>query len=438
MEKVHTHYDNLRVTRNAPVEVIRAAFRALAQKHHPDVNPSADSVRVMKLYNEAWAVLGDSIRRAEHDQWIREQERAAESARASATEHTFTAGSTRDTYSHDRPSPSSSKPSQTTQSGATTSHSAKAESSFSGTAAMRSAKVFITSLVQRFVGLFGKFASPFGRPKSFPLMVGASLLTVIILMTLVDYVTRVNGRLNSVSAPALTVAVPEKIVVVKLPNGVSVNFPEGMTPEAMSAAIVSKFPEFASPKSSDSKRAGTTFSFEEASKPRNIEPPAAVPDPWAVVSVTSNEKLSRPGNVEPHAFAPFAGTPDPVKPPVNRPMNGYIKGERQKFVNGLSSFTIDNNGGTQGAEVRLYRDGAQVRSLFVRVGSAFTAEGLAPGTYKMRYKTSIDGRPHVFQARDDFSLTQTETDAGTRFWPNNCNAVQGYRRQNENRRSAVG
>lgn len=29
---VHTHYDNLKVARNAPPEVVRAAFRALAQR----------------------------------------------------------------------------------------------------------------------------------------------------------------------------------------------------------------------------------------------------------------------------------------------------------------------------------------------------------------------------------------------------------------------
>ena len=38
MTKVRTHYDNLKVARNAPPEVIRAAYKALAQKYHPDRN----------------------------------------------------------------------------------------------------------------------------------------------------------------------------------------------------------------------------------------------------------------------------------------------------------------------------------------------------------------------------------------------------------------
>ena len=35
MPTIRTHYDNLKVARNAPPEVIRAAYRVLAQKYHP-------------------------------------------------------------------------------------------------------------------------------------------------------------------------------------------------------------------------------------------------------------------------------------------------------------------------------------------------------------------------------------------------------------------
>ncbi len=69
-EKLHTHYDNLKVAQNAPVEVIKAAYKALAQKHHPDRNPGEGSERVMKVLNESWDVLSDPIQRASHDAWI--------------------------------------------------------------------------------------------------------------------------------------------------------------------------------------------------------------------------------------------------------------------------------------------------------------------------------------------------------------------------------
>lgn len=75
MTQVHSHYENLRVARNAPPEVIRAAYRVLSQRHHPDVNPGdEDAVRVMTLLNIAYETLSDPSRRREHDHWIEEQE----------------------------------------------------------------------------------------------------------------------------------------------------------------------------------------------------------------------------------------------------------------------------------------------------------------------------------------------------------------------------
>lgn len=71
MSELHTHYNNLRVTRNAPPEVIRAAYKALVQKYHPDKHPgSENATRILLLVNEAYAVLSDPKRKAEHDRWI--------------------------------------------------------------------------------------------------------------------------------------------------------------------------------------------------------------------------------------------------------------------------------------------------------------------------------------------------------------------------------
>lgn len=74
--RVHTYYDNLKVARNAPPEVIRAAYRAMAQKWHPDLNPgSVEAPRVMKLINEAYEQLTDPVKRRAHDVWIETIER---------------------------------------------------------------------------------------------------------------------------------------------------------------------------------------------------------------------------------------------------------------------------------------------------------------------------------------------------------------------------
>jgi len=76
MGKIHTHYDNLKVARDAPIEVIRAAYRSLSQKYHPDKNPGDRAAeRIMKIINDAYEVLSDPERRHIHDEAIEAAER---------------------------------------------------------------------------------------------------------------------------------------------------------------------------------------------------------------------------------------------------------------------------------------------------------------------------------------------------------------------------
>jgi hypothetical protein len=75
MPRFQTYYDNLKVPRTATPEAIRAAYRLLSQKHHPDRNPdNPEATRVMVLLNVAYQVLSDPAKRAEHDCWIRQKE----------------------------------------------------------------------------------------------------------------------------------------------------------------------------------------------------------------------------------------------------------------------------------------------------------------------------------------------------------------------------
>lgn len=75
MAKIHTHYDNLKVARLAPPEVVRAAYKALTQKYHPDKNPGDEkSARIMAIVNTAYGILSDPVRRKEHDDWIAAEE----------------------------------------------------------------------------------------------------------------------------------------------------------------------------------------------------------------------------------------------------------------------------------------------------------------------------------------------------------------------------
>lgn len=77
IKKVHSHYDNLRVTRNAPPSVIKAAYRTLSQQYHPDRCQDPDAQRIMAILNGSYEVLSDPDKRRAHDQWIARQEGSA-------------------------------------------------------------------------------------------------------------------------------------------------------------------------------------------------------------------------------------------------------------------------------------------------------------------------------------------------------------------------
>jgi len=74
MRPVRTHYDNLKVARNAPLEVIRAAYKTLSQKYHPDKTDAPDAAKIMRVINKAYEVLSDPESRKAHDLWIASQE----------------------------------------------------------------------------------------------------------------------------------------------------------------------------------------------------------------------------------------------------------------------------------------------------------------------------------------------------------------------------
>jgi curved DNA-binding protein CbpA len=57
-------YKTLQVDPNAEFDVIRAAHRVLAAKHHPDVGGSAE---MMSAINRAWTILSNPTARAAHD-----------------------------------------------------------------------------------------------------------------------------------------------------------------------------------------------------------------------------------------------------------------------------------------------------------------------------------------------------------------------------------
>jgi DnaJ-class molecular chaperone len=62
------YYSTLGVPRDASDEAIRTAYRNLARKHHPDVNPGdSQAEERFKEIAEAYAVLADSTKRQQYD-----------------------------------------------------------------------------------------------------------------------------------------------------------------------------------------------------------------------------------------------------------------------------------------------------------------------------------------------------------------------------------
>jgi len=63
------YYRILGVAKNASEKEIKAAYRKLARKHHPDVNPGNKEAEArFKEINEAYEVLGDKEKRKRYDQ----------------------------------------------------------------------------------------------------------------------------------------------------------------------------------------------------------------------------------------------------------------------------------------------------------------------------------------------------------------------------------
>jgi len=70
MSPKHEYYETLGVPRSSSLDEIRKAYRKLARKYHPDLNPGDKSAEErFKRVQEAYDVLGDSKKRQMYDQY---------------------------------------------------------------------------------------------------------------------------------------------------------------------------------------------------------------------------------------------------------------------------------------------------------------------------------------------------------------------------------
>ena len=85
------YYEILGVKRNATEQEIRQAYRRLARKYHPDVNPGDKSAEArFKEINEAHEVLSDPEKRAKYDRYGDKWQYADQFAQAEARQPPFT------------------------------------------------------------------------------------------------------------------------------------------------------------------------------------------------------------------------------------------------------------------------------------------------------------------------------------------------------------
>jgi len=86
------YYAALGVSPTANRDEIRAAYRRLARRHHPDVNPSYEddvaATEYMRHLNAAYAILNDPQRRADYDRqrWTQSPPRQETSTRTGQTQ----------------------------------------------------------------------------------------------------------------------------------------------------------------------------------------------------------------------------------------------------------------------------------------------------------------------------------------------------------------
>jgi curved DNA-binding protein len=90
------YYDVLGVPRTASEKDIKSAYRKLARKHHPDVNPGDKRAEeLFKEIGEAYSVLSDADKRKKYDRWGRDWEKIDQAQAAGAN---FSRGGTNYTW----------------------------------------------------------------------------------------------------------------------------------------------------------------------------------------------------------------------------------------------------------------------------------------------------------------------------------------------------
>jgi curved DNA-binding protein CbpA len=78
MAKKKNYYEVLEVSRTASFETIKASYRKLALRLHPDKNKARNATRAFQRLGRAWETLKDEEKRAKYDSRLRREARWAQ------------------------------------------------------------------------------------------------------------------------------------------------------------------------------------------------------------------------------------------------------------------------------------------------------------------------------------------------------------------------
>jgi hypothetical protein len=94
---------------------------------------------------------------------------------------------------------------------------------------------------------------------------------------------------------------------------------------------------------------------------------------------------------------------------------GYLKGTPLGASGGHTVFTMDNAKGGSDAVGSLYLNGSKpaARSMYVKAGESFKAQGLAAGSYVFRYR--FVGSEETYEVDRQVLLTESQSETGVRY-----------------------
>lgn len=357
---LRTHYDSLKISRDAPVEVVRAAYRALTLKYHPDRHESDPQANErMAELNNAYDVLSDPDKRREYDEWIDfvESRPARErTVRAAAAARPDWLGSS-DTA--DRSAPGW----------------------LYGMTRFRHYWAFyLLALIAIFVGSVWYESLYLHRSKA--------------LMPL---------------ASKLAAAMREKNVMPQMPSPF-IRPPPAHTPPAQPA------------KPADEPPVATDETVSDAAPAKNATRKQAEVSANAHANasggVAKSQHPSAPRTRKPVARS-GEGYTRPSTAPNGEPWpssSDYLSGYHQHNTDGLSQVVLDNSRSATDAFVKIVsvsdNEPKVVRMVFMQANDRFTVNNLRAGSYEIRYQNLDSGD---LMRSEVFTLEESAISSGTRF-----------------------